>query len=174
MLLRKVTIENIPILQKIGREAYTHYFKDHWQENGLDLYLEDQFGAKKLQTELNDHNFRWYFISFDHDIAGFIKLNLEARLDGIDENCCELEKIYLLPAWKAKGLGKLALEELIDELILLNKKYLYLCVVDSNTDAMRFYERLNFEYHSKTQLEAPLFREELKGMHRMYLNLTTV
>ena len=48
---------------------------------------------------------------------------------------------------------------------------MYLCVIDTNLPAMAFYQKLGFRYHSKTTLDASLFKEELKGMNRMYLDL---
>ncbi len=48
---------------------------------------------------------------------------------------------------------------------------MYLCVIDTNRNAIAFYEKLGFVYHSKTRLEEPFFKEELKGMDRMVLNL---
>lgn len=46
---------------------------------------------------------------------------------------------------------------------------IFLCVIDTNTAAMAFYEKLGFQYHSKTRLETPSFKEQLRGMHRMIL-----
>ena len=34
-----------------------------------------------------------------------------------------------------------------------------------------FYEKIGFKFHSQTQLDYPKFKEELKGMQRMYLEL---
>tara|TARA_B100000809_G_C14980294_1_gene474259 strand:+ start:259 stop:417 length:159 start_codon:yes stop_codon:yes gene_type:complete len=49
----------------------------------------------------------------------------------------------------------------------------FLSVIDTNKTAIAFYEKLGFKFHSKTILDVPYFKKELKGMHRMikYLNL---
>jgi ribosomal protein S18 acetylase RimI-like enzyme len=54
----------------------------------------------------------------------------------------------------------------------LGKQILFLCVIDTNLNAIAFYEKLGFKFHSKTRLEDSYFKEELKGMNRMYLKLT--
>ena len=52
------------------------------------------------------------------------------------------------------------------------KTIFFLCVIDSNKNAIAFYERLGFEYHSKTILDILYFKEDLKGMNRMCLKLS--
>jgi len=43
--------------------------------------------------------------------------------------------------------------------------------LDTNFNSIKYYERMGFHYHSKTTLDVPLFKPELKGMHRMWRNL---
>ena len=41
------------------------------------------------------------------------------------------------------------------------------------TASIAFYKKLDFQFHSTTRLDAPSFREELRGMDRMFLILDT-
>jgi ribosomal protein S18 acetylase RimI-like enzyme len=84
-----------------------------------------------------------------------------------------LEKIYLLPECKGLRIGKWALGTLIEKLEARGTKKLFLAVIDTNLSAIAFYEKLGFSYHSKTRLEIPYFKEELKGMHRMVKELNS-
>jgi len=76
----------------------------------------------------------------------------------------ELEKIYLLPKFKRKGFGTLALNQLIQFLVIRNKKVLYLDVLDSNISSINFYIKNGFEKFGVSRLTEPLLKEELKGM----------
>ena len=69
------------------------------------------------------------------------------------------------------GIGKMAMTEIINRVRNHGKKVFFLCVIDTNFSAIEFYKKLGFEFHSKTRLEVPHFREELRGMHRMILKL---
>jgi ribosomal protein S18 acetylase RimI-like enzyme len=70
------------------------------------------------------------------------------------------------------GVGKMALKDIIGKIENKGKKSLFLCVIDTNDSAIAFYENLGFKFHSKTILDIPYFKKELKGMIRMikYLN----
>jgi diamine N-acetyltransferase len=48
-------------------------------------------------------------------------------------------------------------------------KTLFLCVIDTNTNAIAFYKKLGFTRHGTTRLDLSYFKEELKGMYRMVL-----
>jgi ribosomal protein S18 acetylase RimI-like enzyme len=69
------------------------------------------------------------------------------------------------------GYGKIVMNEIINRILQKGKKIFFLRVIDTNRNAIAFYEKIGFEFHSKTRLEVPHFREELRGMNRMYLKL---
>lgn len=172
MKIQEIPPTKVRELQEISQIAYRTNFGHHWDGNGLELYLEDQFNAARLQRELQDPEIGYYFVLAENKIVGFAKMKWQSSLpDHTADSCCELEKIYMLPAEKGKGLGRYTMQELINEAILKGMTTFFLCVIDTNTAAIAFYQRLGFEFHSKTRLEAPLFKEELKGMHRMYRRL---
>lgn len=171
MILEKVTSDKIEVLQAICIAAYTQNFAHHWEGNGLALYLENQFNTNQIAADLASPTLAYYFIKMDNLPIGFIKLNLSVPFDNYSAaEVAELEKMYVLPERKGQGIGKKALSAIIQEVKETDKKIFFLCVIDSNIAAMKFYEKLGFQYHSKTRLDAPFFKEELKGMHRMYMN----
>lgn len=172
MKLEKATLSKIETLQQICISAYTKNFANHWEGNGLDLYLENQFNTQRLTKDLNSPNIGYYFINKGEKSVGFVKLNFKANLVGFDDQTtCELEKIYVLPAMKGQGLGKLALQRIIEQCKKEEKETLFLCVIDTNHAAIVFYEKMGFQFHSKTTLEVENFKAELKGMNRMVLAL---
>lgn len=172
MLLEKVSIKEIDRLQNICIEAYTKNFAHHWDKNGLEIYLEQQFNLNRIKADLNNPTLNYYFIKVNEKPIGFIKLNLSVSFDNYSKHeAAELEKMYVLPEMKGQGIGKKALSAIIQEIKDIGKKVFFLCVIDTNTPAIKFYEKLGFEYHSKTSLDIPLFKEELKGMHRMFMTI---
>jgi ribosomal protein S18 acetylase RimI-like enzyme len=70
----------------------------------------------------------------------------------------ELTRIYLLPSWQNKGIGKALLEAIIEELRALRPGLrpprLWLSVAAENYPAIRFYERRGFQ--RKKDFEANL------------------
>ncbi|MEE9361176.1 MAG: GNAT family N-acetyltransferase [Cellulophaga sp.] len=172
MELKKASIKYLPKLKAICTEAYAKNFHNHWNDNGMDLYLEKEFNDAKLTLDLNNHDVDYYFIIANVTTVGFIKTKNTSLPGLLSSKSVELEKIYVLPEYKGRGYGKKALTEIIGKATIQEKKILFLCVIDSNKGAIAFYKKLGFKFHSKTRLDVPYFKEELKGMHRMYLELS--
>jgi ribosomal protein S18 acetylase RimI-like enzyme len=173
IMLQQIDLPSIPKLQQVGRTAYTQNFGPAWTQNGLELYLDDQFGSARLEKEIGDPSIGYYFIREQDQVSGFVKVNYQASLTGFEEgSCCELEKIYLLQEAKRKGLGTAVMKQIMAKARSFNRSYLFLCVLDSNEKAIAFYQKLGFHFHSKTRLEAEFFREDLKGMDRMLIPLS--
>ena len=171
MELQKANITDITKLRKICIEAYSKSFYDHWNEGGLEWYLDKEFSIERLTSDLLDTKTAYYFITHELNHVGFIKIrNQEHKILEI-ENAVELEKIYVLPEYKGMGIGKLALIEIIKITKAQDYKNMFLCVIDTNANAIAFYEKLGFNFHSKTILDVPYFKAELKGMHRMIKKL---
>ena len=171
MKLKKATLQDLINLKEICSDAYALNFHNHWNEGGLEWYLLREFSLERLTADLSDKNTEYYFIEHELKSVGFLKIKYNSSPDFQNENSAELEKIYVLPKYKGKGIGKSALIEIIKHTTTLGIKNLFLGVIDSNLNAIAFYEKLGFEYHSKTRLDVPYFKEELKGMNRMLKKL---
>ena len=158
-------------MQGICTKSYSEVFADHWNKNGLEVFLEGQFGSARLKSNLQDVDTEYFFILKGKEKVGFLKVNFRSLDDLSELDNCELEKIYILPAYSGKGIGKLAMTETIDRLKKRGKELVFLCVIDTNESAIAFYKKLGFKFHSKTRLEIAHFKEELRGMNRMCLKL---
>ncbi len=171
MKLKKATKDDVNILQNVCMTAYSLNFKDHWVNNGLDLYLEKEFNKNRLINDLNSNHISYYFIVFEHTIVGFIKI--KTTVDGklIEDGDCELEKFYILPNFKGKGLGKFAMNKIINMMKITGKQTFILDVINTNIAAISFYERFGFKKYGTTLLTEPFFKEELRGMYKMKLTL---
>lgn len=171
MELKKAVLANLDSLKKICNDAYALNFHDHWNDGGLEWYLQREFSIDRLTADLKDKNSAYYFIEHELKPIGFLKIKNNSSIDIQNDTSAELEKIYVLPEYKGKGIGKSALKEIIKRTTARGIKNIYLGVIDTNKDAIAFYKKLGFEYHSKTRLDIPYFKDELKGMHRMVKKL---
>jgi diamine N-acetyltransferase len=171
--IRRATIEDVSALHRICCDAYSRNFHHHWEGNGLEQYLNKVFGIDTLAAEIIDVNVRYFIACHDYEPAGFMKLNLYSNLPGRNmATGIEVDKIYVLPELKGKRIGKALLNTAFTIAHDLRKEIFWLSVIDTNLEAITFYEKAGFIFHSKTRLDYPLFREELKGMCRMYLELS--
>lgn len=165
MELKQAQIKDIIDLKKICIDAYSKNFYNHWNDGGLEWYLEKEFSLERLNSDMANENITYYFILNELKPVGFIKI--KDHISSSIVNTVELEKIYILPKYKGMGIGKLALKDIMKKTQERGIKELFLYVIDTNTKAISFYEKLGFKFHSKTTLDLPYFKEELKGMHKM-------
>ena len=73
--IKKITLDDIDQLQKIGRQTFYETFSTGKTEENMTKYLDEGFSAEKLATELNDNNAEFYFATLDKNVIGYLKLN---------------------------------------------------------------------------------------------------
>ncbi|HDZ06577.1 hypothetical protein LCGC14_0319220 [marine sediment metagenome] len=171
MKLKKAALKDIVDLKNICIDAYALNFHHHWNEGGLEWYLEKEFSIDRLTSDILDSDTDYYFIEHELKSIGFLKIKNNLKTDSEFGNSSELEKIYVLPSSKGLGIGKLTLNEIINRTKEKGGENLFLSVIDTNLDAIAFYKKLGFVFSSKTTLDIPYFKEELKGMNRMVKKL---
>jgi ribosomal protein S18 acetylase RimI-like enzyme len=172
MELKIALLADIIDLKRICIDAYALNFHNHWNVGGLEWYLDKEFSTERLKSDLISKNTEYYFIQHELKTVGFIKIRSLYSTGLTIDTGVELEKIYVIPECKGMGIGKLALKEIIQRIDERGKKNLFLCVIDTNVNAIAFYEKLGFEFYGKTTLDVPYFKEELKGMNRMVKKLS--
>jgi ribosomal protein S18 acetylase RimI-like enzyme len=179
--IRLMQPKDLNTLYRISRDAYSLNFGHHWEEGGLEEYMEKVFGREALAAELREPAIQ-YYVAFVNGEQGafrperpvaFMKLNLHSNLPGSDpEKGIELDKLYILPDNKGSGIGRLFMELAFRVAETLKKEVFWLAVIDTNEAAMAFYEKAGFQKHSTMRVSYPKFREELKGMWRMAKKLS--
>ena len=165
-------VSDLTTLHKVCCDTYSQNFYLHWDEGGLDNYIDEVFGVDTLKIELSDKYIQYYVAFINQEPVAFMKINLFSNLPNLDmEKGIELDKIYILPHLKGMKIGKRLLDLAFDIANNHKKEIFWLSVIDTNREAISFYEKAGFKFHSKTQLDYPKFKEELKGMWRMYFEL---
>jgi diamine N-acetyltransferase len=172
--VQQVKLCEVLTLHNVCREIYSQNFYTHWNEDGLQLYMNKVFGIERLKEELSAENIQYYMAFLNQAPVAFMKINLLSNLPGFDiKKGLELDKIYISPKFKGMKIG-LQLLNLAFDIGRKNKKEVFwLSVIDSNSEAISFYTKAGFKFHSKTKVNYPKFKEELKGMWRMYVELSS-
>ena len=148
MKLRKASIKDKSELAALCIKSYSKTYHDHWEEGGLVWYLEREFGDQRIALDLSSSSITYYFIEFQGDHIGFIKINTTSSIPGI-VNAIELDKFYILSQYTGLGIGNLAFDVLLQQTELQRKESMSLCVIDTNDNAIRFYKNLGFPFTVK-------------------------
>ena len=169
--IRKATTADLSLLFTTCRQSYSENFSHHWNKGGLEWYLEKVYAMDSIATDLRGEEINYFIAFHDQNPVGFMKLNLKSNLpDRPPEQGMEIEKLYFLPHYQGRGIGKKLISIAFDIAKRLEKKIVWLGVIDSNESAIEFYKKSGFRFHDTIKLDLPYFKEELKGMWRMALD----
>lgn len=171
--LKKLSVSDATSLSRIALRAYDDHYLNLWFDNG-DWYKSKSFTIEALAAELSNTNSLFYIVYDHNEEAGFLKLNINEALEPYTANdSMELERIYLTANASGKGIGSFLMHHVFETAKQLNKKIIWLKVMDSSTGPISFYQKKGFEICGTTQLSFELMKPELRGMYIMKKSLIT-
>lgn len=136
-----------------------------WYEGGAKWYIERSYAPDVIAKELADPN-NLHYIAYDNEKPiAYLKIRLNEILQNFKtKNCLEVERIYILNAYKGIGLGR-SLMQISDDLAMdLNKDIVFLKAMDSSTDSIAFYKKLGYETCGTLILPFEHMKVEYRGM----------
>ncbi len=71
MELKQAFINDILTLQAVCTKSYTEIFANHWMNDGLELYLEQEFSTNRLKEQLVDTDIKYFFIQEKGETSDF-------------------------------------------------------------------------------------------------------
>ncbi|MFB7155715.1 GNAT family N-acetyltransferase [Lysinibacillus sp. NPDC056232] len=143
--LAKCSIGDLIKLQEVSIETFNDTFKDQNSPENMKTYLEKAFNTIQLEKELSNLNSEFYFIYYDEETAGYLKINVnEAQSEQIGDESLEIERIYIRNKYQGKGLGKHLINKAMEIAVAQNKKSIWLGVWEKNDNALGFYKKIGF------------------------------
>ncbi|MBL7826271.1 MAG: GNAT family N-acetyltransferase, partial [Saprospiraceae bacterium] len=124
-------LEDITLIQHLGRASYEPYYRHIWHPGGIDWYMDLCFNEASLRKELSDPNVTYLLPQTENgEIIGLLKLLLlKPAPNHLEDNALYLEKIYLMPAFYGKGMGQLLMQYVFETAQSLNRAAVWLMVL---------------------------------------------
>lgn len=152
--ISEATIQDLELLQQIGRQTFSETFASSNTEEDMAAYLKEGFAIEKLTAELNNLNAIFYFAILNESVIGYLKLNFgQSQTELKDSNAMEIERIYVLKEFQGKNIGQLLYEKAIQIATQKNVEYIWLGVWEENKKAISFYQKNGF-----TQFDKHIFK----------------
>ena len=143
--IRKISVEDLFLLQAISRRTFIETFAKVNTENDMNQYLIGSFNDERLTGELLDPESEFYFAEVNGQPAGYLKLNFgDAQTDIQDKNAMELERIYVLKDFLGKQIGQILLDKTFQRARETGVDYVWLGVWEHNHRAKKFYAKNGF------------------------------
>jgi diamine N-acetyltransferase len=145
IFIKPCTIEDLCILQDISYETFNETFKDQNSPEIMNAYLEKAFNVKQLEKELSNIFSRFFFVYFNNEVAGYLKVNShDAQSENMGEDSLEIERIYVRAKFQKLGLGKYLINKAIEIAVEQGKNKIWLGVWEKNENAIAFYKKIGF------------------------------
>ncbi|OYQ67692.1 GNAT family N-acetyltransferase [Aerococcus sp. 1KP-2016] len=147
-ILAQLNLEDLDALRAISIETFTDTFGSYNTPEDLAVYLETNYDQAKLSNELTNENSAFYFVknSATAEIVAYLKLNWEdAQTEVFDEATLEIERIYVRPTFKRRGIGQLLMTHAIETAKSKGLTHVWLGVWEKNANAMKFYQKNGFK-----------------------------
>lgn len=148
--LTLVDESSVKELQEISRLTFSDTFGSQNSAEDLEQYLDSAYSEKKLLSELRDNNSYFYFAYVNEAVAGYLKLNVgSSQTENEGDDALEVERIYVAPDYKRRGIGSELINEAIRKASELHKHLIWLGVWEQNQVALDFYKKLGFNKTGK-------------------------
>ncbi|MGX6428872.1 GNAT family N-acetyltransferase [Levilactobacillus yonginensis] len=144
--IKQCTVADLKQLQAISRTTFTDTYGAVNTPADLEEYLEEAYNDDQLLAELRQPTTQFDFIYVENALAGYLKLNWgPTQSEHYGDDLLEIERIYILPAFKRQGLGQQFYQHAIATAQKLGKQAVWLGVWEHNPAAQKFYQQMGFE-----------------------------
>lgn len=168
MEIRKATIQDIPVLERVIIESFLVPHGHAAPKDYIDDYISRNFNARTITEEILDPKNQFFVLEYKQQIVGFSKVMFNFENENItDVNVTKMERIYLLKDYYGLGLG----QKLFDFNVQLAKenhqKGMWLHVWIENKRAISFYQKMGMT--SVGNYDFPVSKDHTNPNHVMYL-----
>jgi GNAT superfamily N-acetyltransferase len=171
--LQEITIEDQPKLMCLLERIYPPAYSQLWLNEDCSFYLNKFYNIANLKLELADPNAEYYFVYYNFKLVGIFRfIYHKVFKDFPNEPSTYLNRIYLGKEAQGKGVAKELFSWVENKVKQKNNTLIWLKAMDTQMQALRFYEKQNYIYGTPTHLDFKLIHPHLRGMKAMYKRLT--
>lgn len=169
--LRAILSSDSAFLFTLMKEVYSFAYHHFWTDSG-DWYVNSQYSKPTLLKELSEEKAEYYFILFKKEVVGVFRFVWDESLVGLsEEKQVKLHRIYLHPKTQGKGIGKELLSWLEEKAVKKSCQIIWLDAMDKQIQALEFYKKLGYRYHSHVFLPFDLMHAAVRRMSQIYKKL---
>lgn len=144
--MKAMTLDDLDTLQAISIETFKDTFGADNSTEAMETFLTSAYSLEQLHDELVNPESFFYFAMQNKSIVGYVKLNIgDAQTEAQGSDALEIQKIYVLPAYKRQGIGSDLIQQVLVIATKKHKSKVWLGVWERNFPALAFYKQCGFE-----------------------------
>ena len=138
--IRKATLEDIEMINCLAWIVFPHTYKEILSPEQMEYMMDWMYSPENLHKQMTEDG-HIYYLAFEGDEpAGYLSIQPEG------EHTYHLQKIYVLPSFQGKKLGKLLFEQAIKAIKELHPEPCQMRLnVNRQNKALTFYEKMGMK-----------------------------
>jgi diamine N-acetyltransferase len=134
------------VLRDLAITTFCDTYQAHNTPENMRDYLATHFSMEQLLSEINHPAMEYYLVEMNNTVVAYLKLNLPTeQTDQQYPNAVEIERLYVLPAYKGKSIGSLLIHFALDLANKFGLSAVWLGVWERNEAAIAFYKKQGFQ-----------------------------
>lgn len=143
--IAQATDDNLDTLCAIGARCFQETFAGDNTAADMQGYLDESFSWERVAEELHNPDSSFTIVYVGAQPAGYLKTNVgSAQTEVGGDDALEVERIYILKAYKGLGLGGRLMDLAFEQAERQGKNRIWLGVWEHNDAARGFYEHRGF------------------------------
>jgi len=143
--LQKAGIESLNILTDLMKNTFIQAYQDIHTKENIEAYCSENF-TNEIATNILSSLMYTCIIAFKESVPlGFFILKDKECPYKLNYESLELQQLYILKSEYNTRLGKRLFLHAMKIAQNSSKKYLWLCVSDTNNRALSFYKKMGFK-----------------------------
>ena len=138
--IRKATLEDIEMINRLAWIVFPHTYKEILSPEQMEYMMDWMYSPENLHKQMTEDG-HIYYLAFEGDEpAGYLSIQPEG------EHTYHLQKIYVIPSFQGKKLGKLLFEQAIKAIKELHPEPCQMRLnVNRQNKALTFYEKMGMK-----------------------------
>ena len=149
-------------LYALMSRIYPPSYKHLWAHEDCSFYLNTFYNLENLKTELKDLDSEYYFIFYNKNLSGILRLEHNKLL--FNKKTTYLNRIYLGEEAQGKGIAKLICDWSETQAKNNQSKSIWLKAMDTQEQALKFYKKQGYIKVDTSRLDFSLLKKDLRGM----------
>jgi len=170
--LDEIALTELKKLVSLIKRIYPPAYKHLWKNEDCNWYINKFYSEAAFKKDIEEQNTDYCFIKYDSKIVGIVRVVYHKTFpDKKDKSSAYINRIYLAKEAQGKGIANTIFNWIEKRAKQHNNKILWLKVMDTQEQALKFYKKQNFSISSTTGLDFELLHKPLRGMYVMYKEL---
>ncbi|MDL2304752.1 GNAT family N-acetyltransferase [Bacteroides sp. OttesenSCG-928-D19] len=137
LTIHQATTDDCQLINKLAAQVFPATYGDILSPTQLDYMLDWMYAPQNIRKQMTEEGHTYYIAYQEDEPCGYLSIEQQG------EDLFHLQKIYVLPGFQGRNIGKLLFNKAVEEIKKIHPgPCLMELNVNRNNKALKFYERM--------------------------------